>query len=36
LARGDTLLIVLRWQRSNCRSRRVDLVVTSRARPFSG
>jgi hypothetical protein len=29
-------LIELRWRCSNCRSRLVDFVVTSRSRPFSG
>jgi hypothetical protein len=33
---GDMPLIELRWRCSNCRSRRVDFVVTSRSRPFSG
>jgi hypothetical protein len=34
--RGDMPLIELRWRCSNCRSRLVDFVVTSRSRPFSG
>jgi hypothetical protein len=34
--RGDMPLIELRWRCSNCRSQRVDFVVTSRSRPFSG
>jgi hypothetical protein len=34
--RGDVPLVELRWRCSNCRSQRVDFVVKSRERPFSG
>jgi hypothetical protein len=34
--RGDVPLMELRWWCSNCRSRLVDFVVTSRRRPAHG